>query len=79
MYSLAFHLSYISFLRAADNPGGLRLATPIPPIRITPKTLPHCSERLNPPRKIAVVISMHVSTVRVYEWKGRIAVRSLVL
>src|SRR5215207_2906923 len=49
MDSPAFHLSQSSFLRAADNLGRPRLATPIPPIRTTPKTLPRCTDRLNPP------------------------------
>src|SRR5215204_6095141 len=50
MDSPAFHLSQSSFLRAADNLGRPRLATPIPPIRTTPKTLPCCTDRLNPPQ-----------------------------
>src|SRR5215203_5841267 len=50
MDSPAFHLSQSSFLRAADNPGRPRLATLVPPIRTTPKTLPCCTDRLNPPQ-----------------------------
>src|SRR5215208_2314649 len=51
MDSPAFHRSHNSFLPAADNPPGRpSLATPAPPIRTTPKTLPCCTDRLNPPR-----------------------------
>src|SRR5438270_3824611 len=50
MDSPASHLSQSSFLRAADNPGRPRLATSTPPIRTTQKTLPCCTDRLNPPR-----------------------------
>src|SRR5215203_807247 len=50
MDSPAFHRSHNSFLPAADNPPGRpSLATPAPPIRTTPKTLPCCTDRLNPP------------------------------
>src|SRR5215211_7086381 len=51
MDSPAFHRSHNSFLPAADNPPGRpSLATPAPPIRTTLKTLPCCTDRLNPPR-----------------------------
>src|SRR5215212_7545224 len=51
MDSPAFHRSHNSFLPAADNPPGRpSLATPAPPIRTTPKTLPCCTDRLNPPQ-----------------------------
>src|SRR5215212_6620481 len=50
MDSPAFHRSHNSFLPAADNPPGRpNLATYAPPIRTTPKTLPCCTDRLNPP------------------------------
>src|SRR5215210_8915687 len=50
MDSPAFHRFHSSFLPAADNPlGRPSLATLAPPIRTTPKTLPCCTDRLNPP------------------------------
>src|SRR5215210_6756662 len=51
MDSPALHRFHSSFLPTADNPPGRpSLATPAPPIRTTPKTLPCCTDRLNPPR-----------------------------
>src|SRR5215210_7322295 len=50
MDSPAFHLSHSSFLRASGNPGRPSLATSTPPVRTTQKTLPCCTDRLNPPR-----------------------------
>src|SRR5829696_2772796 len=47
--SPAFHLSHNSFLRASGNPGRPSLPTLVPPIRTTQKTLPCCTDRLNPP------------------------------
>jgi len=42
-----FHSSF--FLPASDNsPGRPGLATHAPPVRTTPKTLPCCTDRLNP-------------------------------
>src|SRR5215210_7144790 len=50
MDSPALHRSHSSCLPASDNPPGRpSLATPAPPIRTTPKNLPCCTDRLNPP------------------------------
>src|SRR5215210_708684 len=58
MDSPAFHLSHSSFLRASGNPGRPSLATSTPPVRTTQKTLPCCTDRLNPPRLQLVRIKM---------------------
>src|SRR5215212_6408647 len=51
--SYTITLLHTCFLDAPGNRGRPRLATPAPLVRTTPKTLPCCTDRLNPQASIA--------------------------